>query len=252
MLTVDIELLNAELARRFIKAELRMTPAGLALARLDSKEHPLLIDFADGAHTYRRLHGGGRGQPIAKALGLAKYKEPPRIIDATAGIGQDSFVLACLGATVIALERNPLVALLLQDALDRARENPDLATIVQRITLIQSDAGQTLQHIANQHSPIDIIYLDPMFPHRSKTALVKKELRLLRDIVGDDPDADALLPIALAAAPKVVVKRPKTAPFLNAQRPDRQWLGESNRFDIYHSPVKRNTEYLREHRDFSL
>ena len=237
MWSVEIESLNAELARRFVKAQLRITPAGLALARLDSNEQPLLINFADGAHTYRRLHGGGRGQPIAKALGLAKYKEPPRIIDATAGIGQDSFVLASLGATVIAIERNPIVAALLQDALLRAQAHPDVSDIASRIVLLKSDAHLTMAKVALDQHPIDIVYLDPMFPHRSKSALVKKELRILRDIVGDDADADALLQQALKSAAKVVVKRPKIAPYLNAQKPDRQWLGERNRFDIYLQPT---------------
>ena len=192
-----------------------------------------IIDFSSGKNTYRRLQGGGMGQPIAKALGIKKYPIPPTILDATAGLLQDSFVLACLGCTVIAIERHQKIAAHLKAALEHARHDPELAPIVERITLIQGDALQLLPSLTATHN-IDIIYLDPMFPHRTKSALVKKELRWLREHVGDDLDADALLTCAQPLAPKIVVKRPKVAPVLAGIKPTRQWIGERNRFDIYH------------------
>jgi 16S rRNA (guanine1516-N2)-methyltransferase len=65
----------------------------------------IFIDFASAANTYRRLHGGGNGQPLARAIGLKTYGLPLVVIDATAGLGQDSFVLASLGCHVTMIER---------------------------------------------------------------------------------------------------------------------------------------------------
>lgn len=193
----------------------------------------LYIDFASPENNYRRLHGGGNGQPIAKAIGLKTYGLPLTVIDATAGLGQDAFVLACLGCKVTLLERNPIIAALLKDAMVRGANDLNIQQYIANMRLIEGNAVEYLKDLKTTDYP-DVIYLDPMFPLREKTALVKQELRMIKDIVGDDPDADSLLPIARQVAKKrVVVKRPRIAPHLNNTIPHSQQIGKANRFDIY-------------------
>lgn len=193
----------------------------------------LFIDFSSNANTYRRLHGGGAGQPVAKAVGLKTYGLPLTVIDATAGLGQDAFVLASLGCNVTLLERNSYIADLLEDALQRGSNDPSIAEIIGRMDLIKGNALEILAQLNPAEFP-DVVYLDPMFPEREKSALVKQELRILKEIVGDDPDADALLAIARKVAKRrVVVKRPRTAPYLAEIKPHSEQIGKANRFDIY-------------------
>jgi 16S rRNA (guanine1516-N2)-methyltransferase len=183
------------------------------------------IDFASGKAKYRRVHGGK--ELLLQALG--KSKTPYEIIDATAGLGRDAFVLACAKHHVTLIERSPAIATLLTDALQRASQLPELTEIMNRMSLVTGDAKDYLAlHTA------DIVYLDPMFPERKKTALVKKEMRLLQTLVGDDPDAGQLLTSALQAARKrVIVKRPLHAPELNLAKPNICYRGKTSRFDVY-------------------
>ncbi|MEK6550622.1 MAG: class I SAM-dependent methyltransferase [Pseudomonadota bacterium] len=149
-----------------------------------------------------------RREPLARALGRTVRS----VVDATAGLGGDALRLAGLGCTVIAVERSPWIAALLDDALARLRAGAGtLADLAGRITLIHADAREFL---ANHEDRPDAVYLDPMFPpKRRKRAAVRKELLWLRELAGDDPDADALLSAALAAArERVIVKRPDHAP----------------------------------------
>ena len=200
------------------------------------------VDFVGGKTNHRRLHGGGKGQDIAKAVGLHKIKNP-NILDLTAGMGGDAFVLASLGATVTMVERNLVVHALLNDALERAKLSADtvLQEILARISLSNQDANETLTSL-NPSIPStlpDVIYLDPMFPARNKSAQVKKEMQFFHDIVGDDDDSEALLLRALKKAKKrIVVKRPRLADKLTSTlNPDYVITGKSTRYDIYH-PIK--------------
>lgn len=193
------------------------------------KQGDILVDFASGATSYRRLHGGGKNEAIAKACGLNKRRDLT-ILDATAGLGRDAFVMASLGASVTLVERNPIVAALLYDGLRRGCAVTELSWLNERMTLVHSSALDALQ----QHSAVEVVYLDPMFPARDKSALVKKEMRAFHDVVGSDTDADALLAPALNLAQKrVVVKRPGYAGFLALQTPTMSVTGKNNRFDVY-------------------
>lgn len=212
--------------------------AGLALQQTGAKAPgPIRADFTQGAVDHRRKFGGGKGQMIAKAVGL-KSGVYPRVLDATAGLGKDSFVLASLGCQVQMIERMPIVHALLEDGLTRARdfalgEDPELAQIIVQMSLVSSDSKAYLESLDTDNYP-DVIYLDPMFPERHKSADVKKEMRAFHSLVGADEDADALLPLALNRVNyRVVVKRPRKAPFLNNQSPSYQLEGKSSRFDIY-------------------
>ncbi|WP_236711980.1 class I SAM-dependent methyltransferase [Pseudomonas sp. EpS/L25] len=192
---------------------------------------PVRVDFAEGAAAHRRKFGGGAGQMIAKAVGVGPGVRP-RILDATAGLGRDGFVLATLGCPVTLVERQPLIAALLEDGLARAARDPEAASIVALMTLVQADSTAYLQ--GEEGEAPEVIYLDPMFPHRDKSALVKKEMRLFRPLVGDDLDAPALLAAALArASHRVVVKRPRKAPAIEGVKPGYVLEGKSSRYDIY-------------------
>lgn len=193
---------------------------------------PVRVDFVEGALAHRRQYGGGTGQMVARAAGL-RGSLRPSVLDATAGLGRDAFVLAALGCQVIMIERQPVIAALLADGLERARlAGGETAEIASRMRLIQADAIMAMGHW-NEPVP-QVIHLDPMFPHRDKSALVKKEMRVFRPLAGDDLDAPALLSAALGlASHRVVVKRPRKAPAILGQAPSAQLSGQSSRYDIY-------------------
>lgn len=219
---------------------------------LDAGATKVYVDFVEGELAHRRKFGGGKGQMIAKAVGLNKGFVPT-VLDATAGLGADAFVLASLGCNVTMIERSPVARLLLADGLDRAKNfvaisnsehegeakesKDDLSAVIQRMTLVPGDSLNLLELEALGGLSInkpDVIYLDPMFPERKKTAQVKKGMKAFHNVIGEDVDADKLLEMAIALAEyRVVVKRPKIAPFLNDKKPMYQLLGKSSRFDIY-------------------
>ncbi len=194
---------------------------------------PVWADFLGGAVGHRHRFGGGRGQTIARAVGL-KAGASPSVIDATAGLGRDAFVLASLGCSVRMIERSPVVAALLNEGLVQAARDSGLAAWVSdRLQLHQGDAAVLLSQLCTAQSA-DVVYLDPMYPHRKKSALVKKEMRVFRQILGDDLDADALLSVARSCARKrVVVKRPKGAEPLAGVKPGLELAGKSTRYDVY-------------------
>ncbi|TBW57881.1 SAM-dependent methyltransferase [Marinobacter halodurans] len=207
--------------------------AGLALQMTGRKvPGPVRAEFVSGKAGYRREHGGGAGQLVAKAVGLKRASEPLHVVDATAGLGQDAYVLAGLGCDLTLLERSPIIHALLADGLARAAEDVHAAALVARMHL---ESGNSIDWLRGRPGPLaDVIYLDPMFPHRDKTALVKKEMALFRPIVGDDDDAPALLAAALEKARyRVVVKRPRKAPTIEGPAPSTQLEGKSSRYDIY-------------------
>lgn len=191
----------------------------------------LRVDFVEGAAAHRRKFGGGKGQMIAKAVGI-QSGITPTILDATAGLGRDAFVLATLGCHVTLIERQLIIATLLEDGLARAMLSDETKSIVQRMQLIKGSAIELMAHWSSTIP--QVIYLDPMFPHRDKSALVKKEMRLFRPLVGDDLDAPSLLEKALVlASHRVVVKRPRKAPVVEGVSPSYSLEGKSSRYDIY-------------------
>ncbi|WP_299725889.1 class I SAM-dependent methyltransferase [uncultured Endozoicomonas sp.] len=202
----------------------------LSVARSGNKDKPILVDFVGGKAGHRRKFGGGKGQDIAKVVGLNKGATPS-VLDATGGLGRDGFVLATLGCNVTLLERSPIVAALLEDGLRRGLADNEISDIAKRMSLMKHNA---IDWMTSTDQRYDVVYLDPMFPHREKSALVKKEMRLFQDLLGEDLDADELLQPALAIARyRVVVKRPKLAPDLNGQVPTYRLEGKSCRHDIY-------------------
>lgn len=209
---------------------------GLALQTLEKPlPGPVRVDFADANLQRRIANGHGAGEAVARACGLRKGATP-RVLDATAGLGRDSWILAALGAQVEMVERVPLVHALLADGLRRAQQNNQLAGTAERLALHADDAQTVLRAklLLLPEARPEVVYLDPMFPHREKSAKVKKDMWAFRHVVGSDEDADALLMLARAVATKrVVVKRPRIAPDLNGEEPHQRMLGQSSRFDLY-------------------
>ena len=197
---------------------------------MNNNQSGLICDFVGGAVGHRLRFGGGRGQALAKAAGLKSGKNP-YIVDATAGLGRDAFLLASLGATVTLIERNDKMHSILQDGLLRARnEGGEFTDIINRMTLLHGDAKELLPQLKPE-----VIVIDPMHPPRIKSALVKKEMRQIRDIVGTDPDAAELMKVALATATsRVVLKWPLRAdPMEGIKKPSHQITGKSTRYDVF-------------------
>lgn len=217
-----------------------LTEYRLELRKLDEpKLGAIYVDLVSGAVAHRRKFGGGKGQSIAKAAGLNKGVTP-NVLDGTAGLGRDAFVLASLGCKVQMVERHPVVAALLDDGLERAKLDPEIGTWVgERMTLLHASSHDALDKLAQdpRFEKPDVVYLDPMYPHpenKKQTALVKKEMRVFQSLVGADLDADALLAPALSLASKrVVVKRPDYADWLANQKPSMAIETKKNRFDVY-------------------
>lgn len=209
---------------------LRLTPEHLELYKPDDPELPgaLWVDFERPSARRRHVHPG---RELLVQAAKVRHIASPLIIDATAGLGRDGFLLAAAGCRVWMFEHNPIVAALLQDGLERAARSPHTAAITKRIQLITGDA---LTHLPVLEEQPDVIYLDPMFPQRSKSAKVKQDLQLLQ-LLDDKSDApEQLLLAALAVRPrKVVVKRPLKGPLLLGLPPAYMLKGKAVRFDVY-------------------
>jgi len=207
-----------------------ITDDRLELASSKGRLRPIYVDFCGHQATYRRLKGGGKSQLIAKAVGI-KNHATPTVIDATAGLGTDGFTLAGLGCHVTMIERSAIISALLADGLKRLRQMTIQPAL--NLSLIACDTAAYLNTLTAESFP-DVIYLDPMFPIKTKNALAKKEMRILRAVVGDDADAEVLFRIACRCAKKrVVVKRHWFAPALSERSPDLVFKGKSCRFDVY-------------------
>jgi 16S rRNA (guanine1516-N2)-methyltransferase len=134
------------------------------------------------------------------------------------------------------IEQHPIVACLLDDGLARARLNEATADAASRITLHFGNARLLLPQLLQHHPQPDVVYLDPMYPERQKSAAVKKEMAYFHDLVGlgQIEDEATLLETARRSARKrIVVKRPRLGNFLNIQDPAYQYIGKSTRFDVY-------------------
>ncbi|MCR8924049.1 class I SAM-dependent methyltransferase [Dasania sp. GY-MA-18] len=230
---LQLPLLNADdLACSQAEYGLGFFQQALGVKELASKAGPVCVDFVTGTAAHRRNMGGG--ELIVKAMGGSKQQRPS-VLDVTAGLGRDSFVLASWGFSVQMLERSPVVASLLADGLLRASqcEDREVQEIASRMRLWQGEAQEYLAQIGDSIAP-DIIYLDPMFPPSKKSALVKKDMRAFHAIVGKEQDASELLAAARAKARhRVVVKRPKKSAFLAEQKPSFSLAGKAVRFDVY-------------------
>jgi 16S rRNA (guanine1516-N2)-methyltransferase len=166
---------------------------------------------------------------IVKAAKIKGKSSGLTVADATAGLGTDSFLLAAAGFNVMMFERDEVIAALVGDALERAKNDPDTADAASRMTLICDDSITALQKLTK--SP-DIVFLDPMFPQRTKSALIKKKFQLLQRLESPCSDEHELLNAAIACNPRrIVIKRPSKGPFLADRRPDYSINGSTVRYD---------------------
>ncbi len=194
------------------------------------KKPILKCDFLQGAMNHRLRFGGGRGQHLPKAIGM-KGSQSPTIVDATAGLGRDAFLLASLGSEVTLIERSDIIHELLAKGMEAARRaGGQHKDIIDRMTLIHGDSIVLLPQMQ-----ADVVLIDPMHPPRQKSALVKAEMRAIRDIVGIDEDQRLLVETALTMATKrVVLKWPaKAAPLPGLQPASHQIIGKSIRYDVF-------------------
>jgi len=232
-----VEKLNARFFRLNPKLALCVDAEGLWLCANGMRMQP---DWK--AEVGRLKRASIKSEMIARACNLS---EKPELVDATAGLGHDSLLMAQLGANVTLIERHPILFTLLEDAKKAAEADLFLAKIVTRIHLVFSDSAEYLKQQADEQKFTDVIYLDPMFPQRDqnhqaekKQAQVKKQMQLLHLLLPEDGEmdlGDELLDLAKTIAKRVIVKRPRHAVFLANQQPDHQWLGDACRFDAYFS-----------------
>ena len=190
----------------------------------------LKCSFIEGPILHRLKYGKGRGQNLAKAVGF-KFNKNRTIIDATAGLGYDAFILASLGANVTLIERSEKIYDLLKSAISEAQlYGGEISKIVNRMNLLFGDSKDILPNIAPE-----VILIDTMYKDRKKSALVKNDMRLVREVVGSDSDHVELINVALNNASKrVVIKQPRYAETLdNIKGCSHQILGKTIRYDVY-------------------
>ena len=224
--------------------ELREEPEGLTLC---GNGLELRGDFT--LMLPRLRPGNLQREFLVKASRIKGLGERPFAVDATAGLGEDSILLAAAGYFVRMYEHNPVIAALLRDALRRAAEIPELKEYASRMELVEGDSTEALLKMARQALDAeasaaaqetefpavpDLILLDPMFPARQKSALIGKKLQLLQKLEMPCASEEALLAAALGTgARRVVVKRPLKGPYLAGKKPDYDITGKAIRYDCY-------------------
>ncbi|MGL5145602.1 MAG: class I SAM-dependent methyltransferase [Acinetobacter junii] len=230
-----VEKINSRFLRLNPDMALVLDEDGLSLSASGMKMQP---DWC--AEIPRLKRASLKSEMIARACQLG---EKPTLIDATAGLGHDSLLMAHLGANVRLIERHPILFVLLEYAKAQAERDSFLQATMQRIQLIHADSNCYLNELAQKGEYLDVVYLDPMFPQRDqnqqaikKQAQVKKQMQLLHMLLPEDGEmdlGDQLLDLAKKIAKRVIVKRPRHAVYLAEQHPDHQWLGDACRFDAY-------------------
>jgi len=237
----DCELVAIAAKNNFQLVEKMIDPNGLYLAKkeqdklslqglIENDEVSICVDFVSAEMSHRLKQGHGKNQALAKAIGLNK-RSNLKVVDATAGLGRDAFILASLGCDVLMIERAIPIAELLLNGMQRGRENSAIGAIVNRLQLKVEDSANYLQ--APLEKP-DVVYLDPMFPERKKSAKVKKEMQLLQRLHSIEQDDELLLNAALdCAIQRVVVKRPKGADPYCGKPPTHIIETKKMRYDVY-------------------
>jgi 16S rRNA (guanine1516-N2)-methyltransferase len=228
-----VEKISARHLRQHPDLAFTLDDSGLSLAANGMKMQP---DWVGQLHRLKRATH--KSELMARACNTT---QKPRLLDATAGLGHDALLMAWLGATVVMIERHPVLYALLSASLAQARLHPEFQDALSRVTLVHAEAREYLAQLSA--CEFDVIYLDPMFPKSDqadkKQPQVKKEMQILHLLLPQHGAMDLgeyLLPAAQAIAPRVIVKRPKLAPPLSHELPQHQWVGDACRFDGYFQP----------------
>lgn len=208
---------------------LKVGNEGLVLARDGMELRP---DFSE---MLPRVKQGALQREMLVKAARVKGVERPHAVDATAGLGEDGFLLAAAGFDVTLCETDPVIAALLADALDRAALNAELAPFAARMRMVEGDSRSVLAELAaTPGAQPDVVYLDPMFPGRTKSAAVKKKFQLIHGLERPTAplDEESLLQAAIAARPrKIVIKRPIKGPHLAGVKPSHSIAGKAVRYD---------------------
>lgn len=233
-----VEKINAKFLRLHPELALVLDEDGLSLAANGMKMQP---DWQ--AEIPRLKRAGMKSEMLARAC---QVNEQPNLIDATAGLGHDTLLMAKLGAKVTLIERHPILYMLLEAAHQAAQQDAFLAPVAANIYLVHADSAEYIEQQIQAGKQFDVVYLDPMFPQRDqnqqavkKQAQVKKQMQLLHLLLPEDGEMDLgenLLALARQLAQRVIVKRPRHAVYLDNQAPQHQWLGDACRFDGYFRP----------------
>ncbi len=223
-MSIDLEKYNSKLQNTGVYLE--YTDKGLCLTDGDLS---IMVDFTEMIPRLKQSNVEREMQ--VKAARIKGQPMPQRIIDATAGFGEDSIILAAAGFEVEMFEFDEIIALLLEDGLERAKGIPELASVVDRMTLRNEDSIKAMPRL--EYSP-DCILLDPMFPGRTKTAKIKKKFQLLQKLESPCSTEQELLDAAIAANPKrIIVKRPVKGPYLANKKPSYSLEGKAIRYDCF-------------------
>jgi 16S rRNA (guanine1516-N2)-methyltransferase len=200
----------------------------LGLATLIKDEHLCLIWEKDNQTLqipldWKQRKGIGLKSDLLKRA-LGKHKTPLLVCDGTAGLLRDAIHFVGLGHQVLCFEKNIDLAKALQQGLELLP--------IEGLRLL---AGDFVALAKNELRP-DIVYLDPMFPEKKKTALAGKESQLLQSLCAypEPAEEEQLLDAALATAKsRVIVKRPRKAKALACRKPHHEILGKAVRYDVY-------------------
>lgn len=185
-------------------------------------------DFAE-TMMHRVTNGRLQHEMLVKAA--SSEKEGRKAIDATAGMGEDAFLLAAQGYEVTLYEQNPVVAALLKDAIRRAKKNQILKDIAGRMKVVEADSVESMSKLLD---PVDVIYLDPMFPARQKSSLINKKLQLIQKLEPPCSEETDLFDAALKVGPsRIIVKRPLKSKYLAGREPSYTLKGKAIRYDCY-------------------
>jgi len=205
---------------------LQIAPDGISLRRGN------LVMQGDFSKLLSRITPGKlKSEMLLKAAKLKNIDGIPHVLDATAGMGEDSFILAAAGARVELFEKDPIIALLLTDAINRAKSDVKCAHIAERMTVHETDS---ISYMKNTKEEFDIVYLDPMFPDRNKSALIKKKFQLIGQIEAPATDGVSLLSAAIDLKPmRIIVKRPLKGEILGDVKPHYSLKGKAIRYDCF-------------------
>ena len=216
----------------------------LKLERIDGRLSLVKQDtvfYGDFTKLKKRLtHANLTHEMPVKACRIKNKQMPVSVLDATAGMGEDALLLAAFGFNVTLYERDETIYKLLCDTLERAREDEDLSKVVSRMTLYYEDSIKAMRELKEKP---DVVYLDPMFPLRTKSGLVKKKFQLIHELEKPCEDEKELLEAALSAAlVRVVIKRPLKGECLAGVKPDYSIEGSTVRYDCINIKVKGETK----------
>lgn len=199
------------------------------------------VDFTSKKNNYRCHSLTRKNEILSKVVGIKKFYYP-FVLDVTAGLGNDAFILSFLGCHVVMIERHPVIAALLQDGLHRGYKDKTIGKwLKKRLHFIFNNSINMLQMSITQP---DVIYLDPMYPFNKKKCLPKKNMQFFRKLIGYDNDAENLLNMSRKLAKKrIIVKRPRYAKALSPEKVNFIITSKNHRFDVY-SPFKKTGVHI--------